>query len=205
VLQHLEPRIHNTLSHPLFETDFDYIRQHTFLTRPGDQPFHHWTRDTCTYRLESKLITMPTSHYAAVQTVSPSRRNSFDFVVDTANARAANEGPADNSSQAPTPDYKRTGSGYSSRRGFVSRSRSSQPFDVDIEAQNGGFEEIELQEWPTESRLAAMHSSVVGLTGHMPPSLPRQVNVPSPTPETTASTKSRGCGFWNKVSAVFGL
>lgn len=148
---------------------------------------------------------MSNNHYATVQTVSPSRRNSFDFVVDTANARAASDGPADNSSQAPTPDDKATGSRYSSRRGFVSGSRSSQPFDVDIEAQNGSFEEIELQEWPTESRLAAMHSSVVGLAGDMPPSLPRQVNLPSPTPETTASTKSRGCGFWNKLSAVFGL
>lgn len=148
---------------------------------------------------------MSVSHQIFTQAVSSSRRNSFDFVVDTANARAANDNPAGHFNRLTTPDLKGTVSRSAQGGSFASQNRNSQPFDVDIEAQEGRFEEIELQEWPTESRLAAMHSSGVALTDRMPPSSSRQINVPSPTPVFTASTKSRGCDFWGKFFAVFGL
>lgn len=137
------------------------------------------------------------------------RRNSFDFVIDMANARAAEENTVVSSGQASSSGINTTDSPWPPRGSSLPKTRRRQPFDVDIEAQKGTFEEIEMQDWPTESRIAAIDSSfaeaLTDPTAQLPEGTKRKVNVPSPICLSTTSTRSRGCGFWRKVSDMIGL
>jgi hypothetical protein len=91
-------------------------------------------------------------------------------------------------------------------------SRKSKPFD--LESQTGSFEEIDLQEWPTASRLAATDSDFAASRKSVPSQ--RQIyhhsyaarQGSSPTATTLAfqaQAQTGNVGFWESWAPYFGL
>lgn len=96
------------------------------------------------------------------QVQSGSRRNSFDFVVDTANAQAEQSNEVDDSNHQPAV------------KPFGPRSSAEQSAILRADSQTDTWEDIELQEWPTASRLAAMNSAIASSSSSgAPSSLPQ--------------------------------
>lgn len=96
-----------------------------------------------------------------------SRRNSFDMVIAVANERAANDALADTSAEV-TPECSSRMPTFGS---FESRCPTTRRATACNQEET--FEDIELQEWPTASRLAALNSAIIASNVETPPSSPK--------------------------------
>lgn len=123
------------------------------------------------------------------QVQSGSRRNSFDFVVDTANAQAAQSAEADSPNDEPA-------------KPFGPRSSDEQSAIPKADSQTDTWEDIELQEWPTASRLAAMNSAMASSSSSAPPSLP--LHSRSSTAAVTSSQNSSDAQSGSFLSRLWG-
>lgn len=146
---------------------------------------------------------------------SASRRYSFDLVIAVANTRAETDTLNSINSQASTSTVNEPSPHGSARENIAPRSRQSQP--VDLESQAGSFEEIELQEWPTSSRLAAMNSAIVAFQS--PVTARRQNYQQTEVSYTTGQSSEEAAlaaasrkrertsegSLWKCLIAVFGL
>lgn len=99
---------------------------------------------------------------------SGSRRNSFDMVIAVANERAANDALAESSTEV-VPEAN---SGMSTFETFEPRCPITRRAAASY-SQAETFEDIELQEWPTASRLAALNSDIAASTVETPPPSPK--------------------------------
>jgi hypothetical protein len=94
-----------------------------------------------------------------------SRRDSFDMIFDAAKTQTASPQASSSSGNESSPYW-------SGRSSATLRGRNSQA--VDIENQAETFEDIELQDWPTASRPAAMNTEISALAAQAPPASTRQ-------------------------------
>jgi hypothetical protein len=148
-----------------------------------------------------------------------SRRNSFDMVMDMANAPAAgnitsngNDPQTSCSTVNESSPYQTTSASSSS----VTCSRTKK--SVDHGSQEDTFKEIELQEWPSAERLAAMNSAIAGSFVQAHPTFPGRVCQPSPVSESTrqpldrpssdlasgTQSETEEIGLWGEVVAILG-
>jgi hypothetical protein len=103
-----------------------------------------------------------------------SRRNSFDMIFDAAKTQAASPQASSSSGNESSPYW-------SGRSSLTSRGRNRQA--ADIENQTKTFEDIELQDWSTASRPAAMNTDIPALAAHTPPASTRQSRQPPLSPD----------------------
>lgn len=130
---------------------------------------------------------------------SGSRRNSFDMVIAVANERAANDALVKSSTEViPEPN-----SGMPTFETFEPRCPTIRR--AAARSQEETFEDIELQEWPTASRLAALNSDIAASTDEIPPPSPKhtlQLPVVSQTTRQGANVPPRSflAKMWSSSS-----
>jgi hypothetical protein len=138
------------------------------------------------------------------------RKNSFDLVIAVANDRAAADSVNGTTVQASTAAVDGS-TPYSPDRESLARVPSCQKSKIfDVESQMGSFEEIDLQEWPTASRIAATNSDFAAFQASTPSQ--RQVTADRQDSSATAialafqvQASSGNIGFWGSWKPYFGL
>jgi hypothetical protein len=136
---------------------------------------------------------------------APSRRSSFDVIVDAAKTQAAYP-------QASSSTGNESGPYWSDRSSLTSRGRNKQA--VDIENQAETFEDIELQDWPTASHPAVMNTDTTALAAQTPPVSTRQPRQPPLSSDAMrralaasppkSSDLNEETGLWSDLVAMMG-
>lgn len=107
----------------------------------------------------SSVLSSQRNSGSVAEPQSGSRRNSFDLVIAVANELASTEVVSESNSGMPTFETFEPRSPTTRRAAACSQEET--------------FEGIELQEWPTASRLAALNSDIAASTVETPPPSPK--------------------------------